>query len=173
MAAVIVLDEPKGRYHGGDVAAPVFKQIADRILIGLGVPQTKEPSPTGEAHRRVAAVPRSGPSVSPMPAAVAPSQNVFIISAEDGAFALPDFRAQSLREISNQCALLGLKLEPIGSGLAVAQRPPAGTRVASGSLCQVWFSTPVALPESARNRSAPSTVTQRKTSALWSKSLSN
>ena len=34
---IVVIDEPGGSYHGGDVAAPVFRQIAEQILPEMGV----------------------------------------------------------------------------------------------------------------------------------------
>src|SRR5215813_4897868 len=34
---IVVIDEPAGAYHGGDVAAPVFREIAENILPILGV----------------------------------------------------------------------------------------------------------------------------------------
>src|SRR5436309_3196990 len=34
---IVVLDEPLGSYHGGDVAAPVFREIAEQVLPELGV----------------------------------------------------------------------------------------------------------------------------------------
>src|SRR5213078_2839946 len=34
---IVVIDEPTGSYHGGDVAAPVFREIAEQILPGLNV----------------------------------------------------------------------------------------------------------------------------------------
>src|SRR6185295_19812588 len=34
---IVVIDEPGGAYHGGDVAAPVFRQIAEQILPDMGV----------------------------------------------------------------------------------------------------------------------------------------
>lgn len=41
MSIVVVIDEPKaGRYYGGEVAAPVFKEVARRVLLYLGaIPQ--------------------------------------------------------------------------------------------------------------------------------------
>lgn len=33
----VVIDEPKGAFYGGDVAAPLFKSIADRLLIYLNI----------------------------------------------------------------------------------------------------------------------------------------
>src|SRR6266705_1442100 len=34
---IVVIDEPLGSYHGGDVAAPVFREIAEQILPDLAV----------------------------------------------------------------------------------------------------------------------------------------
>src|SRR5216117_2479367 len=34
---IVVIDEPQGAYHGGDVAAPVFREIAEHILPDLNV----------------------------------------------------------------------------------------------------------------------------------------
>lgn len=37
ISIVVVIDEPKaGRYYGGEVAAPVFKEVARRVLLYLG-----------------------------------------------------------------------------------------------------------------------------------------
>ena len=38
IAILVVVDEPKGKYYGGIVAAPVFKQIAQQTLNYLNVP---------------------------------------------------------------------------------------------------------------------------------------
>src|SRR5437660_3280292 len=34
---IVVIDEPQGAYHGGDIAAPVFREIAEQILPELNV----------------------------------------------------------------------------------------------------------------------------------------
>ncbi|HEU4510596.1 MAG TPA: penicillin-binding protein 2, partial [Pyrinomonadaceae bacterium] len=34
---IVVIDEPAGAYHGGDVAAPVFREVAEQVLPALGV----------------------------------------------------------------------------------------------------------------------------------------
>ena len=45
MAMLIVFDEPKGKYHGGEVAAPVFARVAPEVLHYLRVPaETAGPS---------------------------------------------------------------------------------------------------------------------------------
>src|SRR6185369_106195 len=37
VAIIVVMDEPSGAYHGGDVAAPIFREVAEQILPNLGV----------------------------------------------------------------------------------------------------------------------------------------
>ena len=37
MILAVVIDEPAGAYHGGDVAAPVFREIAELVLPNLGI----------------------------------------------------------------------------------------------------------------------------------------
>jgi cell division protein FtsI (penicillin-binding protein 3) len=39
LALVVVIFEPKGKYYGGQVAAPVFREIVDRSLSYLSVPR--------------------------------------------------------------------------------------------------------------------------------------
>jgi len=41
LSIVVVIDEPKGQYYGGQVAAPVFKEIASQVLRYLRIPRQK------------------------------------------------------------------------------------------------------------------------------------
>jgi len=38
LSILVLLDEPKGSYYGGTVAAPVFQEIASKVLPYLSVP---------------------------------------------------------------------------------------------------------------------------------------
>ena len=38
ITVLVIIDEPKGKYYGGVVAAPVFKKIAEQTLSYLNVP---------------------------------------------------------------------------------------------------------------------------------------
>lgn len=42
VTVVVVLDSPRGRYHGGDVGAPVFQRIAQQVLEYLHAPHDVE-----------------------------------------------------------------------------------------------------------------------------------
>jgi len=56
LAALVVLDEPHGAYSGGEVAAPVFRQIASQVLWYLRVPPAVQPpTPSGGVPRIPAA----------------------------------------------------------------------------------------------------------------------
>ena len=48
IVAVVVIDEPRGLYHGGEVAAPVFGSIARQVLPYLGI-TPDEPAPAAES----------------------------------------------------------------------------------------------------------------------------
>ena len=39
ISIIVVIDEPQGEFYGGDVAAPVFRDIAARTLLHLRIPQ--------------------------------------------------------------------------------------------------------------------------------------
>ena len=41
IAVAVVMDNPKGDYHGASVSAPVFKDVAQQVLEYLGVPHDK------------------------------------------------------------------------------------------------------------------------------------
>jgi len=43
---IVVIDEPQGKYLGGEVAAPLFRNIAQRLLLYLRIPPQKEESQT-------------------------------------------------------------------------------------------------------------------------------
>jgi cell division protein FtsI (penicillin-binding protein 3) len=42
LAILVVVDEPQKNYHGGVVAAPVFKKIAQEALQYLNIPPTRK-----------------------------------------------------------------------------------------------------------------------------------
>jgi cell division protein FtsI/penicillin-binding protein 2 len=46
LSMIVVIDDPQGVYYGGDVAAPVFRDIAVQVLRRLRVPKSAVPSRT-------------------------------------------------------------------------------------------------------------------------------
>ena len=151
---IVVIDEPLGSYHGGDVAAPVFREIAEQILPELNVTpdteiksappmvaQVSKPSPQQVKEEQVQIQQRE----ATLPKVVAArsfsgeaSEVVFTVASKRGAL-MPDLRRQSVRDVARMCAQLGLRLEARGEGFATQQNPAPGSEIDPGQLVEVDF----------------------------------
>lgn len=145
---IVVIDEPRGAYHGGDVAAPVFREIAEQILPELSVtpdaetksaPQliaeNRQPSPREiqDQEQRAATLPTIAKNYSSSSREV-----VFAPATKRGAL-MPDLRGQSVRDVARMCSQLGLNLEAKGGGRAIRQYPSAGAELSAGQTVRVEF----------------------------------
>jgi cell division protein FtsI (penicillin-binding protein 3) len=156
---LVSLDSPKGRYHGGEVAAPVFKRVAEQVLAYLDVPHDQRLAPP---LQQIAKARRNQPKAEPDVSDFAPAQNeplvaennlpVFppdaglpgetapTVSLEEGqGIAVPTLGGKTVRSVSEECMRLGLNPVLIGTGVAVEQNPGPGTRVRAGSRITVRF----------------------------------
>jgi cell division protein FtsI (penicillin-binding protein 3) len=145
---IVVIDEPRGAYHGGDVAAPVFREIAEQILPELSVTPDVELKSAGELiaesykpspqeiedeAQRAATLPQVAKNLNGGTREV-----VFAPATRRGAL-MPDLRGQSVRDVVRTCAQLGFSLEAKGEGRAVRQSPSAGAEMTSGQVVRVEF----------------------------------
>jgi cell division protein FtsI/penicillin-binding protein 2 len=118
LAIVILIDEPKGKRHGGGIiAAPAFKTIMEKSLAHLGVP-----SPFVTAKRHVWLDPkllaeRRATEFEPEPE----PPEVMRIEPTDGLVPAPDFRGLTMAEAARLAAETGVLLRVEGSGIATAQ----------------------------------------------------
>ena len=158
LAAIIVINEPRGHYHGGTVAAPAFKQIMERSLIHLRVSRDESPQLEERPVAQMAGELADSGSVSLKEEQIpveqleetvlqliseSPSgpESQGAITVKTSTFPLPDFSGLSLRQVSREFAELGLRLKVSGKGVAVGQRPPAGSTVSKNMVCEVFFSS--------------------------------
>jgi cell division protein FtsI (penicillin-binding protein 3) len=174
VAILVSLDSPVGLHEGGQVAAPVFKRIAEQVLSYIDVPRDVPLNPrlmqaaykrqiAGEATTledfsptdfsgQPDAPPAASNQAEPEPKSHAPE--VTMAADEGGDISLPDFSGKTMREVTEICLRLGLEPLLVGSNLAVGQRPEAGTQVRRGAKVTVQFGTPVpAKPAKAHARS--------------------
>jgi len=156
---LVVMDSPVGAIYGREVAAPVFRSIAEQTLGYLNVPHDN-PSPLPQvASSAPAGSPRqtrgdragfpsirsgfTGEATSPvrpvsyasaaLPSPVAEAT----MTLDDGPMVVvPDLAGKTLRQVAEECQELGLDLHIRGSGLAEDQMPPARAQVPTGS--KVW-----------------------------------
>jgi cell division protein FtsI (penicillin-binding protein 3) len=156
---IVVIDEPLGAYHGGDVAAPVFREIAEQILPDLNVaPDTLlKSAPDLLAGSRSAAAAESlesarqrsehetaereatWPQVARGGDARAGASEIVYAVASGRAVLMPDLRGRSVRDAARVCAQLGLQLEARGEGRAVRQEPAAGAEIEAGQVIRIDF----------------------------------
>jgi cell division protein FtsI (penicillin-binding protein 3) len=158
---LVSLDSPEGLPHGGgDVAAPVFKRIAEQVLAYLDVPRDVPVSPRlvqtsyhqgtsaeSESLDDLAPVDfdaqtestieglRETPARSPEPKL----PEVTVAADEGGDIPVPDFTGKTMREVTEACLRLGLNPILVGSRLASKQSPAAGSQVRRGSKVTVQF----------------------------------
>jgi cell division protein FtsI (penicillin-binding protein 3) len=151
---IVVIDEPAGAYHGGDVAAPIFREVAEQILPNLGIMPDIETSSVPELVAQVNENPERAAKMREEQAqseqqrqATMPTVDsnggrggeVVYAVATKKAMLMPDLRGRSVRDVARTCAQLGLQVEARGEGKVLKQNPSAGAEVSTGQLIYVDF----------------------------------
>jgi cell division protein FtsI (penicillin-binding protein 3) len=164
---LVSLDSPVGLHEGGQVAAPVFKRVAEQVLSYLDVPRDVPLNPRliqaaykrqnvedGASLEDFSPTDFSGQPDEPPVASnpVAPeaarphAPEVTMATDEVGEITVPDFAGQTMREVTEMCLHLGLDPVLVGSNLATQQAPEAGAHVRRGAKITVQFGSPPAKP---------------------------
>ncbi|WP_418790571.1 stage V sporulation protein D [Phosphitispora sp. TUW77] len=180
IAILVIIDEPKpGLHYGGQLAAPVFKNIAKDALRYLNVtPELSEEEIQKREDQTQVLVPDlvntaledaqvilreaglqariegEGNWVNnqqPKAGAKIPAGSEVIIYLgqrggdipEGQERTVPDLTGMTMREAGQLLGSLGLHLNPEGTGIAVEQNLPPGTKLKSGASVTVIFSSPV------------------------------
>ena len=163
---LVSLDSPVGEHEGGQVAAPVFKRIAEQVLLYLDVPRdvpTSRLVQTAYNNRAnsdssaledftptdFSAPPEQLPDSSEARAslpnphhATNPEPSVTVAVDASGEIPVEDFAGKTMREVTEACLRSGLEPVLIGSGLALEQSPAAGVKVRRGAKITVQFGAP-------------------------------
>jgi cell division protein FtsI (penicillin-binding protein 3) len=160
---LVSLDSPVGQHEGGQVAAPVFKRIAEQILPYLDVPRDVPVGPrlVQAAYKNHDAVdsaaledftPTDFSGLPDQPPAESPASSpkeskgrtasVTVAVDEGGNIEVPDFYGKTMRDVTEACIRLGLDPVLVGSSLATNQAPAAGAKVRRGAKITVQFGTP-------------------------------
>jgi cell division protein FtsI (penicillin-binding protein 3) len=155
---LVVLDSPRGRYHGGDVAAPVFRAVAEQVLAYRNVPPTApQPLPLSLASWKEPAAPLNEE-------VVAEGEGTVPLETQAGGV-VPNFLGQSVRAITAQAAARGLPIQIVGYGVAYEQSPLPGMVLEEGQTIVVRFATGLPANRPPRRREAPEAGAPRPPSA--------
>jgi len=139
---LVVLDSPRrGGRTGGEVAAPVFKTIAEAALRRLGVAPN-----AGEAVGLLAAAaPRpAGPTPVTLPVVGRPADLAVTPLLASAPGTVPDVRGLPARDAARVLMRAGIEPRLSGSGVVARQWPAAGTIVTPGQTCDLLLVRAVA-----------------------------
>jgi cell division protein FtsI (penicillin-binding protein 3) len=173
IAILVSLDSPVGQREGGEVAAPVFKRIAEQVLSYLDVPRDVPLNARliEAAYKRHAADSAALEDFTPTDFLEQPEQRgaasnetalqdatfhapeVSMAADEGGDISVPDFSGKTMREVAAICLRLGLEPMLVGSNLATQQTLSAGVTVRRGTKITVQFGAPQTISMKARRRS--------------------
>jgi cell division protein FtsI (penicillin-binding protein 3) len=143
LAIVVVVDEPRGLYYGGEVAAPVFKRIAEQVLrLKSVVPDVPLYAPhyaitPNKAKNKPAPRPNKDPFKGPDASLVSSKEGA---GFQDGPITVPDVIGQPLLKASDTIDRLGLVSASDGNGKVIWQEPAAGMHVRPGTRVQLRLS---------------------------------
>ena len=151
---VVVIDEPSGAYHGGDVAAPIFREVAEQVLPILGVMPDIETKSAPDLVAQVDQDPERSTKLREEQARAEQERKATLPTVDSNggrggevvyavgtrkAMLMPDLRGRSVRDVARTCAQLGLQVEARGEGRVYKQSPAAGSEVNTGQTIYVDF----------------------------------
>ena len=162
-AILVMLDSPRGKTHGGDAAAPVFRRIAEQVLAYRNVPATvpapppPAPGPSGNALRLAAQ--QTAPLEEEEEAApLAPGAALPVLLRLESGLAVPNLIGMTVRDVAEQALARGFAVEVLGSGISFEQSPLPGMPLPEGKKVLVRFrvgSAGGARPPEKPDRKAP------------------
>ncbi|MEE9291305.1 MAG: penicillin-binding transpeptidase domain-containing protein [Acidobacteriota bacterium] len=155
IAIVVMVDEPKGpRFHGGDVAAPVFSNIARPVLQYLNVAPDRDAtlifdrSATAalQAQRKTRRAARPSPSASlrmreaSLASGAGPAGPGLLRAGAANPGMMPDVTGLSMRWATETLASRGLSCRSNDQrGQVKKQKPAAGTSIGPGDPCSIIY----------------------------------
>lgn len=131
----IGIDEPQGAYYGGQVAAPVFREIADATLHYLKVPG----SPLLASKVKEEVAPPKGYADELVTIESDDREVETIVENGSRSWRLPDFRGLTMRGVLEAAKDAEINWKFEGSGIAVSQSPEPGSTLTAGAECKVEF----------------------------------
>lgn len=152
----VVLDEPKGKIYGGDVAAPVFSAIGAETLAVLHepareMPDTLVPAVLTADLGRGASGPLLTGDLVPAANRASRSDESEVVELLGDQVTVPNVTGRSAAEAVRLLTLRSLLVKLSGHGFVAAQEPAGGAFVAPGSACELKLSME---PSAASGKSA-------------------
>ncbi len=165
LVCLVVVDEPSQLKYGGQSAAPIFREIVDRLLANPDYPLAQKAKKSlqiaGDSilvpdlqgyrivdatkllsnNRHVVQTQGNGDMVvgqAPLPGTrVAAGQTVTLSLGFLNTRVMPDLTNKTLRDAMLKLKDLGVEVEYTGNGRIIHQEPASGTPIRQGEKCQL------------------------------------
>lgn len=121
---LVMLDNPQGAYYGGQIAAPVFKEIMEQLLALAEVPTENN---------------AFNASFNKLPTFTLPVQPIQPVFPDSDSVLMPNLQGLLYRDVIVILRKHRLFLKPEGSGLAIKQSIAAGEKIPLNSTISVQF----------------------------------
>jgi cell division protein FtsI (penicillin-binding protein 3) len=140
IAVYVGMDEPADQlYYGGQIAAPVFKNISEAALKYAKVP-AEVLTVSQDVYEQLppSAIPGELAIIDDLDAPAQIGERVFSAEGEKK-WKMPDLRGLTFRDVLAASKDVEIEWNFVGSGVAVKQSIEAGNTVSSGNVCKVEF----------------------------------
>ncbi len=130
LTIMVLIQLPRSSIYGGDVAAPAFREIAQKCVRYLGIKPHRQPKHMlAEFYKAIKE--KDNETLS--------KANVEkkITLPLPGTF--PDLKGKTMREVINEVSRLQIPARMEGSGVAISQTPEPGTDMEKVSHCIIKF----------------------------------
>ncbi len=125
IAVLVIIDDPhRGSYYGGQVAAPIVREIFSKIFRYLHIPPSVPIPSEGETL-----------APTPLPREIAPYPK----KVPKGMSVVPDLYGKTIREAAQILQKDGFSMNATGSGICRSQTPGANNLAPSGAQVTVNF----------------------------------
>lgn len=136
IAVYVGLDEPSGSlYYGGQVSAPIFREIVDSTLHYMKVPG----NPVMTVSKDLADKDESGSTEELATLEIADGEIKEVVKSGEDSWRLPDLRGLTMRGVLESAKGADIAWRFKGSGIAVDQYPLPGSVIQAGRECVVDF----------------------------------
>jgi hypothetical protein len=157
--AVVVLEEPQGKYYAADVAAPLFARVMSQALGILRVAPREQQVPESVLAESAPGTMRYAPGVVPASArrgrSIEPVEPVAPVEPSEHT---PSALGLSARQAIAVFARAGVLARLQGSGFVVAQDPPAGSPIRAAAVHTLFLADSADTPALAAGRRAEETA---------------
>jgi cell division protein FtsI (penicillin-binding protein 3) len=148
--AVVVLEEPQGKYYAADVAAPLFAGVMSQALGILRIAPNEQRVPATELAE--APIPARRYPAGVVPVSSRGAERPDFASAREAAGRAPDVVGLTARQAVAVLERAGVLVRLQGTGLVLAQHPPAGSPVRPGAVLTLFLADNAAAPAGAAAR---------------------